>query len=137
MTETNSLPSTNRPPSALKLIIGPSSTTAAGGTVHLNVGELNLIAGTFQGDYRINVVPYAFKNEKGKLTIEAPNDSLRKLTNQMAVDFVGKAIDTDAAMRRIDGTITPTSHNKGTVLLWFVSGKKKMTFQTTYRLETR
>ncbi|MGI8966721.1 MAG: hypothetical protein ACR2H1_11630 [Limisphaerales bacterium] len=122
----------NAAPRDLKLFIDPSSAAVPGGKVNLSVGLLNLKGGNFVGDYHIKVVPYFFQNEKGKLTMTAPEESLRKLTNQIAVDFVGQAVSSSGQINRIDGKITPTNQEHGAVMLWFMSGKRKMIFQTTY-----
>lgn len=125
--------STNPPAENLKLFIEPSSTPVPSGTAKLSVGLLKLKAGTFLGDYQVKVVPYFFQNEKGKLSIAAPEASLAKLTNQVAVDFVGKATSSDGTSKRIDGKITPSNRNEGTVCLWFMAGKRKMIFNAAYR----
>lgn len=125
-------PSTNVFSRNLQLFIEPSVTSVASGTARLNVGLLSLKSNAFLGDYEVKVVPYFFQNEKGKLSIEAPAVSLAKLTNQIAVEFVGRATSTDGTSKRIDGTITPADARKGTVSLWFMAGKRKMIFNTSY-----
>jgi hypothetical protein len=122
--------------SNLKLKINPSDTSVAGGTATLTVGTLSLKNGIYTGDYQIKIVPYVFKNEKGSLSILAPEEDLQKWTNGEAVDFSGKAIETSSKkITKVNGHITPSGKNHGSVTLWFMAGKRKLTFTTLYRLD--
>ncbi|MDB6025019.1 MAG: hypothetical protein JWM68_1242 [Verrucomicrobiales bacterium] len=115
------------------LLIASSSTPVTGGKVTLNIDKLCFKKDCYIGGYHIKVSPYFFRNENGNLSMDAPDASLRKLTNGLAVAFTGKATSSNGKVKKINGTITPTGQNQGTVSLWFMSGDTKMTFNTTYR----
>jgi len=86
----------------------------------------------------MKVNPYFFKNEKGMLSIEAPEESVKKLTNGIAVDFTGKAFSSGTKkIRAINGTATPTNRDQGTVTLWFIASGRKLIFNTTYRFDEK
>ncbi len=115
------------------LLIASSSTPVTGGKVTLNLSRLDFKEGSYVGEYHIKVAPYFFKNESGKLTIDAPEESLRKLTNGTAVAFTGKATSNSGKVKKINGKVTPTGQHEGSVSLWFMSGDTKLTFNTTYQ----
>jgi hypothetical protein len=59
----------------------------------LIVGALRRNAGTYIGDYQLEVSPYFFMSEKGTLSMIVSNESLRKLTQGIPVsvtDVVGE-----------------------------------------------
>ena len=125
ITPTNSSP--------CNLVIASSSAPVTGGKVNLKIGELRFSKGFYVGKYDIKVSPYFFHNENGDLKIDAPEPSLRKWVNGDAVDFTGKATSSEGSVKLITGKITPTGQDQGTVSLWFMTGKRKLTFNTTYR----
>lgn len=128
---------TNSVYSNLKLVVAPSATSVAGGKANLNVGTLTLKEGNYIGEYKVDVSPYFFQSQKGKLALVASDEDLRKLTNGSAVDFTGNATSEKNKQTKVNGTITPTGENRGMVKLWFLSGKRKLTFNTSYRLERK
>ena len=113
--------------------LAPSSTSVSGGKVNLTLSTLVRDGANMVGTYQIKVSPYFFKNEKGQVSIVAPEDSLNKLTNGIAVDFTGQAISNNTGkVRKIEGKAVPSANNKGTVTLWFVADNRKLTFNTSY-----
>jgi hypothetical protein len=123
-------------PALGELFLEPSSTAVPGGSASLTVGVLTRQAETYIGDYQFKVSPYFFKNEKGKVSIDAPDETLKKLDRGIAVDFTGQATTHGSGKtRRINGKATPLDHSRGTVSLRFVAGKREMLFNTSYRFE--
>lgn len=126
-------PSPAKETSAPTLKLNPSSTPISGGKVSLDIGELIRQGTNYVGTYHIKVSPYFFKNEKGQLSIVAPDDSMQKLTNGIAVDFTGQAVsDSTGKKRRIDGKVMPSGKDNGKVTLWFMASDRKLTFNTSY-----
>jgi hypothetical protein len=126
----------NSTPASRDLFLEPSSTAVPGGSASLTVGVLTRQAETYIGDYQFKVSPYFFKNEKGKVSIDAPDETVKKLNRGMAVDFTGQATTNGSGKtRRINGKATPLDHWRGTVSLRFVAGKREMLFNTSYRFE--
>jgi len=117
-----------------KLVIASSSTpVSGGGKATLMIGALTLESGSYLGEFQMKVSPYFFKSEKGKLTIAAPDESLHKLTNGIAFDFIGKATSTGSGkIRPVNGKVTPSGADRGIVTLWFMASGRKMTFNTSY-----
>jgi hypothetical protein len=97
---------------------------------------LNRQAETYVGNYEFKVLPYFFKNEKGKLSIDVPDETLKNLASGMAVDFTGQATTSGSGKtRRINGKATPVGHDQGLVNLRFVGGKREMIFNTSYSFD--
>jgi hypothetical protein len=126
-------------PTTGDLFLDPSSTAIPGGKASLTIGVLVRKAETYIGDYQFKVSPYFFKNEKGKLSIDVSDATLKILARGMTVDFSGQATTSGSGKtRRINGNATPSDHNQGTVNLRFIAGKREMLFKTSYHFdETR
>ena len=127
-------PSTNATSANRVLIIDQSSTAVSGGKATLSIGPLRRTADIYAGDYEMKVAPYFFKSEKGRLAIVVSSESLVRVTNGIAAEITGTATTSgkDGHTRRIDATATPSDHNQGALKLWFISGDRKMVFNTSY-----
>src|SRR5438067_2686620 len=68
-----------------KLFVDPSATKVALGKVSLTVSPLIHDGNLYSGDYVLKVVPYIFKSEKGRLNLEASEETVQKI-------FAGNAI---------------------------------------------
>src|SRR5688500_52475 len=79
-------PSTNR-----VLMIDPSSMPVAAGKATLTIGALVRADGVYTGGYRINVSPYFYKNEKGKLNIVVSDESMAKISKGKVAAITGTA----------------------------------------------
>ena len=128
------LPSTNSATANRVLIIDPSSMPVAAGKATLTIGTLQRADGIYTGGYRINVSPYFYKNEKGKLNIVVSDESLAKLSRGKAAAITGSATTSGkgGVTRHIDATATPANNDRGTLKLWFMSGERKMIFEPAY-----
>lgn len=126
---TNSV-STNR-----VLRIDPSSMPVAGGKATLTIGALQRVAGVYTGGYQIDVFPYVYKSEKGRLAMVVSDESIATVSRGMVAAIIGTAttIGKGGRTRKIDATATPSGTDHGTLKLWFMAGARKMIFETTYR----
>ena len=126
------------PPPALgrrRLFIDPSSTSVKLGKASLIVTPLAPRANTYVGDYRLKVVPYFFKSEKGRLLLAAPQDSYRRLVEGRAVEFTGVATNQKNGKTKIvTGKITPSTSDRGQVTFSVATENGKMVFNTFYHL---
>ena len=106
----------------------------AAGKATLTIGALERVGGVYIGDYRINVSPYFYKNEKGKLAITVSDKSLATINAGKTVAIIGTATTSGkgGATRHIDATATPVNIDHGKLKLWFMSGDRKMTFEPAY-----
>jgi hypothetical protein len=126
-------PATNSASRDRTLFIDPSSmSVSAGGTATLTIGVLKRTNGIYSGEYKMEVSPYFFKNEKGKLAIVASDESLAKVSQGKVTEIIGTATG-GGETRRIEATATPASSNHGKLKLWFTAGGRKMVFEPTYR----
>src|SRR5436190_3885278 len=118
------------------LLIDTSSMPVAAGKATLTIGALERVAGVYVGDYWINVFPYSFKNEKGRLAIVVPDAALATVRAGKTATIVGTATSSGKGgeTRHIDATATPVNIDCGKLKLWFMSGDRKMTFEPAYRI---
>lgn len=120
------------------LIIGPSSMPIGGGQATLTIGALHLADGVFRGAYGMNVSPYFFKNEKGRLAIAVSDESLANISQGKTATVIGTAITSGdkGRSRHIDAIATPADYEHGTLKLWFMAGDRKMIFEPAYHFAT-
>jgi hypothetical protein len=115
------------------LIIDRSSTAVSGVKATLSIGPLQRTDGIYAGDYQMKVSPYFFKGEKGTLAIVVSSESLAKVTRGIPAEITGTATTSGTGeTRRIDATATPWDNHRGALKLWFISGDRKMIFNTSY-----
>jgi hypothetical protein len=126
--------STNSAPASRILLIDPSSMPIGGGKATLLIGALQWVNGVYLGDYAIKVSPYFFKNEKGKLMILVPDESLASINQGKITAIVGTATTSGkkGKCRHIEATATPANINSGMLKLWFMAGNRKMIFAPAY-----
>jgi hypothetical protein len=117
------------------LTIDRCTANIAGGKATLTVGPLRPTGDTYSGDYSMKVSPYFFKNEKGRLAILIPSESIEKASKGVPVNVTGKATENGkkGKVLKINATATPTDSHQGELKLWFIVDEKKMVFQTRYR----
>ena len=127
-------PSNGTAPVNRVLIVEPSSMPVAAGKATLTIGMLQRADGIYTGSYRINVSPYFYKNEKGKLNILVSDESLAKIDLGKSAAITGTATTSGAGgkTRHIEATATPANNDRGTLKLWFMSGDRKMIFEPSY-----
>jgi hypothetical protein len=116
------------------LLIAPSSMPIAAGKATLTIGPLQRVDGVYAGDYKIEVSPYFFKNEKGKLAIVVSDQSLATINKGKVAAIAGTATTSGKTgrSRHIDATATPANVNAGKLKLWFMAGDRKMIFEPAY-----
>ena len=113
--------------------IEPTKTSIYIGTVSLTMPTLQRSGITFSSTYAAKVFPYFFQNEKGELSIDLPDEDLRRLERGEVVHFVGRAHNTDGDDRRIEGRAIPANSQSGKIKVRvFVSKKIQLIFNTTY-----
>jgi len=118
-----------------RLFIDPSSTSVKLGRASLIVTPLAPRANTYVGDYRLKVVPYFFKSEKGPLLLAAPQDSYRRLVEGMAVEFTGVATNQkNGKIKVVTGKITPSTNDRGQVTFSVATDNGELVFNTCYHL---
>jgi hypothetical protein len=116
------------------LVVETSSMPVGGGKATLTIGALQRVATGYSGDYEINVFPYIFKNEKGKLAIVVSEEARAKFNQGKSAAITGTATTNGkkGETRRIDATVTPADADHGTLKLWFAADERTMTFMPAY-----
>ena len=127
--------STNSAPAGRILMIDPSSMPVGAGKATLTISALQRADGVYTGDYKLKVVPWFFKNEKGTLAIIVSDESLAEAGRGKVVTITGTATTSGKGgrTRHIDATATPADINHGTLKLSFTTaGNRKMLFEPAY-----
>jgi hypothetical protein len=118
--------------------IAETKTSIYIGSVTMTMPRFTRKDGAFSSTYNARVFPYFFSSEKGKLSIEISDETLRKLERGETIEFTGKGFNTDGEERRISGRAVPTNSTSGKIKVRvFVSKKIELIFNTTYRFPER
>lgn len=85
--------------------------------------------------YTATVFPFFFYNERGRIAIDVPDESLRQLERGEVVYFKGHAVNDDGEERRVEGRAVPETadpdQGKIKVRVWV--GKIELIFNTHYQ----
>ncbi len=100
---------TNLSPANRILMVDPSSMPVGWGKATLTIGALHWAGGVYSGGYKIQVSPYFFKSEKGRLAIIVSDESLAEISRGMATAVIGTATTSGKGgiRRHIDAVVTP------------------------------
>ncbi len=128
--------STNTVAADYILLIDPSSMPVTAGKATLIIGPLQRTNGVYAGDYKIKVIPYFWKNEKGRLAIIVSDASLAEINQGKVTAITGTATTSgkNGHCRHVDATVTPVDRNHGTLKVWFMAKDQKMVFAPPYRI---
>jgi len=131
--QTVALPAGNPKSANLRMFVDPSSTSLALGKASLTVSPLTYQKQTYAGDYQLKVVPFFHKSQSGKLSLAAPDDSVRRHAQGAAVEFTGEAVNQkDGKTKVIKGKITPITKDRGTVVFSIATESGELVFNTSY-----
>jgi len=99
----------------------------------LIVGPLTRSNGTYVGEFKVNIFPYFFKSDRGRLSINVPDQALAAMNKGKPVAVNGTSTSAkNGVVRRVEITAMPQDRDHGTVSLWFLAGDQKMIFTTSY-----
>jgi hypothetical protein len=112
-------------------------TEVAGGKATLTVSSLRRTNDVFEGEFKMKVTPYFFKNDRGKLVVAVPKGAIANAAPGSKVDFTGMAISggKKTVMRQIEGVATPVDAEHGALKVWLTVDERKLVFETKYRFE--
>ncbi len=114
--------------------VDPAKTSIYIGSVTMAIAPATRKAGAYEANYTAKVFPYFFMSEKGKLVLDAPDETLRKLARGEAVNFSGRGVSTSGDERRFEGHATPSDATSGKLKVHvFVSKRIDLIFNMTYR----
>ena len=115
------------------MFVDPSSTTVHFNKVRLIVEPLTHSEKFYVGSYQLKVVPYFLKSGTGTLKLDAPDETVRKLTEGTEVKFTGKATNNkNGKLKVITGTATPSDKDKGSLTFSLETDNGPMIFKTSY-----
>ena len=115
------------------VVVDPAKTSVYIGSVTMSFAPSTRQAGAYESAYTAKVFPYFFMSEKGKLVLDAPDETLRKLARGEAVDFTGRGVSASGAERRFEGRATPIDATSGKLKVHaFVSKRIDLIFNMTY-----
>jgi hypothetical protein len=118
-----------------RVTVDPTQTSIYVGSVRLTMPPFLRRGGAYTSEYKATVFPLFFYNERGRIAIEFPDESLRRLEHGEIVYFKGHAINDDGEERRVEGRAVPAGpgvdHGRIKVRVWV--GKIELIFNTQYQ----
>lgn len=118
--------------------IAPTKTSIYIGSVSMALPVFERRGMRYSSTYAAKVFPYFFYNEHGNISIDVPDDDLRRLQHGEVVQFKGRGMSSDGEERRIEGRAIPNDATSGKIKVRvFVSKKIQLIFNTTYRFKER
>jgi hypothetical protein len=115
--------------------IEPCSASLAGGKAKLTTTALRREVAKYVGSYDIKVRPYFFKSEKGTLSFNVSDESMRTLTKGTAVDFAGRAVTSGTGKSRaVKVKVTPAGAGlaNGDLTISIATENGELVFITAY-----
>jgi hypothetical protein len=113
--------------------VDPAKTSIYVGSVTMSFAPATRQAGVFESTYTAKVFPFFFMSESGTVSLDAPDEKLRKLAQGEPVDFSGRGTSTDGEPRRFEGRATPTDASSGKLKFHvYVSKRIDLIFNMTY-----
>ena len=104
----------------------------------LIVSSLSREGSAYVGDYQIKVVPYFFKNEKGKLSISISDAALNDLCEKRAVECSGKAVTSVTNKTRpIKASAVPATVDGGALKITVLTDNGLLVFDTSYQFRVK
>jgi hypothetical protein len=128
------LPFEGRP---TRVLVDATRTSIYLGSVRLTLSPFRYQDGAFTADYAAKVIPFFFFNERGLISVEFPEDSLRRLQRGETVPFKGQARNHAGEERRIEGRAVPAGAGlaRGKIKVRVHVGKIELIFNSTFRFE--
>ncbi len=116
------------------VVVEPAKTSIFIGSVTMSFSPSTRKNAVYEADYTAKVFPYFFMSEKGKLTLDAPDEALRRLAKGETVDFTGRGVNADGQGRKFEGKATPTDATSGQLKVRAIVSKRiSLTFDMRYR----
>ena len=126
-------PATNSVNDGRVLILENSTMPLTTAKATLIIGPLTRTNNVYVGDFKVNIFPYFFKSDRGRLAIKAPDETLAAFNQGKVVTVTGTSTSNkDGIVRHIEITATPQDCEHGTISLWFMAGDQKMIFTPIY-----
>jgi hypothetical protein len=122
-------------PGLPKLFIEPSATKTSMAKCELTVGTLECKEESLSGSYVIKVTPFAFKNDRGSLSLAISPENVKKLALGQTVEFTGLATSArDGKTKAIKGQTQPKAGGHGAVSFVVTTEDGDLLFNSTYKV---
>ena len=116
--------------------VGAAKSSIYIGTVKLTLSPASRQNAAYECTYSAEVFPYFFMSETGRLRLDAPDATLRRLAQGESVEFKGTGVSADGEKRRFEGRAVPADAATGRLTVRvFVSKRISLAFETDYRFE--
>lgn len=117
------------------VVIASAKSSIYVGTLTLSLSPAHRENAAYECTYTAKVFPYFFMSESGRLHLDAPDESLRRLARGETVEFRGTGASDSGEKRRFEGQAFPASATAGRLKVRvFVSKRISFAFDTTYQL---
>lgn len=115
------------------LILENSTMSLPTAKATLIIGPLICSNHVYVGEFKVKVFPYFFKNQRGLLAINVPEEAQAAFNQGKPVTVSGTATSTkDGHVRQVQIMATPKDSDHGAVNLWFNAANQKMIFNPAY-----
>jgi hypothetical protein len=115
--------------------VEPAKTSIYIGSVTLTAQPFIRKPSGYSSTYVARVFPYYFISERGRLSVHATDEMLRRAARGESVEFEGLGINENGDERKIEGRATPTGPSRGRMQVRIhVSKHILLTFNTVYTL---
>ncbi len=122
-------------PISLKLLVAPSSSKLAGGTVKLNVDVLSRNGAAYVGGYELKVFPYFFMNESGQFQIDISEPQVQKMLEGGLISLSGHAqAKGSEVIHKITAKATPGGNGHGALTFTVATDNGPLVFTTSYQM---
>jgi len=116
--------------------IRPGKSSIFIGTVTLTMPPFVRKNGVFTSTYSATVFPYFFFDETGTITIDVPDEMLRRVARGERIGFAGLGTSDEGDNRRVEGSAEPIDSTTGRITVRvYVSKRLSLAFNTSYRLK--
>ncbi len=113
--------------------VAPTKTSIYIGTVSLTMPVFTRSSGGFESSYTARVFPYFFFSESGTLRVEVSDEQLGRLIAGTPIEFSGRAVRSDGAVRSVTGRAAPDDADSGRLKVRVsVTRRIELVFDTTY-----
>ena len=89
----------------------------------------------YTGGYQVRVSPLPIGNESGQLSVQVPEEALRRLERGQTVSFTGEAVNQQGQRRQVNARATPSGPDAGRVHLRITANGRRLVFDTGYRFD--
>ena len=115
------------------VMVPPLKTSIYVGSVTLTPGVFERHGDTYTTSYEVEVWPWLFWGETGKVTIHLTAAELARVRVGQPVDFRGEGANQKGKPRKINGRVVPGDAHTGRIKIRITADGYTLIFNSTYR----